>query len=80
MIAGNIDYIFELERAPLQEITEASNSLHLTAKVCQCSVAVRIKVSGRVVVQILSNHNVATQNQYIGTFVIVDVTIRKFQM
>jgi hypothetical protein len=32
------------------------------------------------IVQILGNHNVATQNQYIGAFVIVDVTIRKLQM
>jgi hypothetical protein len=40
----------KLKTTTLQEITEASNPLHLTAKVCQCAIAVGIKVSGMMVV------------------------------
>jgi hypothetical protein len=72
--------MWELKTATFEEITEASNTLHLTAKICQSSIAIWIKVGRMMVVEILGNHNVAAQNQYIGTFVIVYKTIRKFQM
>jgi hypothetical protein len=54
--------MWKLKTTTLEEITKASNPLHLTAKVCQCTIAIRIKVRGMMVVQILSNHNVATED------------------
>jgi predicted RNA binding protein YcfA (HicA-like mRNA interferase family) len=54
--------------------------LLLASKVGKGTMLVRIEVKGWMVVQIRGNHNIATENQYISTFVIVDKTIRKFQM
>jgi hypothetical protein len=52
--------MWELKTATLEEISEASNSLHLTVKVSQCAITVGTKVRGMMVVQILGNHNIAT--------------------
>jgi hypothetical protein len=59
MVTSNINNMRKLEGTPLEKVTEPCYSLLLASKISKGTVAVRIEVEVWMVVQILSDHNVA---------------------
>ena len=75
MVTGNINHMRELESTPLEEVTEPCHSLLFTAKICKRTVTIRVKVKVWMVVQILSDHDVTTQDQHVTLVIVSDVNV-----